>query len=77
MIFDDFEVVSSVTRQSVKSSGPLSNPVTFKTQGESFNMSKLVQETLLKPDWLSCYENHLTLKWFDRIIKKLHNSSVL
>ena len=40
----------SVTRQSVKSSGPLSNPVTFKTQGESFNMSKLVQETLLKPD---------------------------
>ena len=34
----------------VKSSGPLSNPVTFKTQGESFNMSKLVQETLLKPD---------------------------
>jgi cell division protein FtsB len=40
----------SVTRQSVKSSGPLSNPVTFKTQGESFNMSKLVQETLLKPE---------------------------
>jgi cell division protein FtsB len=40
----------SVTRQSVKSSGPLSNPVTFKTQGEFFNMSKLVQETLLKPD---------------------------
>lgn len=40
----------SVTRQSVKSSGPSSNPVTFKTQGESFNMSKLVQETLLKPD---------------------------
>ena len=40
----------SVTRQSVKSSGQSSNPVTFKTQGESFNMSKLVQETLLKPD---------------------------
>ena len=31
----------SVTRQSVKSSGPSSNPVTFKTQGESFNMSIL------------------------------------
>jgi len=29
-----------------------SNPVTFKTQGESFNMSKLVQETLLKPDFI-------------------------
>jgi polyhydroxyalkanoate synthesis regulator phasin len=41
----------SVTRQSVKSSGPSSNPVTFKTQGESFNMSKLVEETLLKPDF--------------------------
>ena len=42
----------SVTRQSVKSSGPSSNPVTFKTQGESFNMSKLVEETLLKPDFI-------------------------
>ena len=40
----------SVTRQSVKSSGPSSNPVTFKTQCESCNMSKLVHETLLKPD---------------------------
>jgi vacuolar-type H+-ATPase subunit I/STV1 len=40
----------SVTRQSVKSNGQSSNPVTFKPQGESFNMSKLVQETLLKPD---------------------------
>ena len=40
----------SVTRQSVNSSGQSSNPVTFKPQGESFNMSKLVQETLLKPD---------------------------
>ena len=39
----------SVTRQSVKSSG---YPVTFKTQGESFNMSKLVEETLLKPDFI-------------------------
>jgi hypothetical protein len=39
----------SVTRQSVTSSG---YPVTFKTQGESFNMSKLVEETLLKPDFI-------------------------
>ncbi|CAG2226265.1 unnamed protein product [Mytilus edulis] len=41
----------SVQRQSkVQSSGPPSSPVTFKTHGESFNMAKLVQTTLLKPD---------------------------
>ncbi|VDI79603.1 Hypothetical predicted protein, partial [Mytilus galloprovincialis] len=41
----------SVQRQSkVQSSGPPSSPVTFKTHGESFNMAKLIQTTLLKPD---------------------------
>ena len=44
--------LSVVTCQSVKSSGRSSNPVAFKTHGESFNMSKLVQETLLKPDMI-------------------------
>jgi hypothetical protein len=48
----------SVTRQSVKSSG---YPVTFKTQGESFNMSKLVEETLLKPDFIK----HIVPPLFD------------
>ena len=45
----------SVSRQSIKSKSSTqisraSSPVIFKTQGESFNMSKLVQNTLLKPD---------------------------
>ena len=44
------QISLSVTRQAIKSSSPSPNPVTFKTQGESFDMSKLVQETLLKPD---------------------------
>ena len=45
----------SVSRQSTKGKSSIptvspDSPVIFKTQGESFNMSKLVQSTLLQPE---------------------------